>query len=375
MKLVVMGLSLSLASFGCVLGMNIPFDFNTMDKDSLAIVKTVISGSEEACLQFIERESNVDRDLGKIPLISWFCLRNFKAAVQKLIERGADVNKREDKEGYTPLHIAAGNGYLGLCQLLVAHGAEIDVINHYGHSPILRAAKYGLYHVCHELAHFQWELLRKAKAVDGSQTLINIGETPVSPDLIKQSIAFCNKLSLKDKKIRKSLSIKDEHQMTCLHHAARAGDFTLCKKLIENGANVFERNDQGSTPLTTAIASELSVFSFSEALSQKVNYMAIVSLLAKRMDQEVNSQYKQSDQNTLITEIQRILMSMNEHSACEQSDSSSTSASSSSSEETPDGHAMQSGVTPRPLPQNLQGRGIVTPEQVLERLLLDGIIN
>lgn len=53
---------------------------------------------------------------------SW---RGHKDVAQLLIERGADVNIKNDR-GSTPLHGAAGGGHEALVKLLLSHGAEIN---------------------------------------------------------------------------------------------------------------------------------------------------------------------------------------------------------------------------------------------------------
>jgi hypothetical protein len=45
--------------------------------------------------------------------------------VEVLTEEGADLGCK-DKQGLTPLHFAAGRGYLGVVQFLWSKGAEVD---------------------------------------------------------------------------------------------------------------------------------------------------------------------------------------------------------------------------------------------------------
>ena len=48
-----------------------------------------------------------------------------------LVRRGADVNTRQTG-GFTPLHEAASQGSVGLCQLLLDHGADVDARSNEG---------------------------------------------------------------------------------------------------------------------------------------------------------------------------------------------------------------------------------------------------
>jgi len=66
---------------------------------------------------------------------------NIKAVKQHL-DAGADVNAKDDKFGFTPLHRAAGRGNKEVAELLIAEGADVNVKNEDGDTP-LDAAIYG----------------------------------------------------------------------------------------------------------------------------------------------------------------------------------------------------------------------------------------
>ena len=52
-----------------------------------------------------------------------------------LIDNGADVNIRNE-EGYTPLHWAAGEGQKELVVILIIHGADVNAHNKRGWTPL-----------------------------------------------------------------------------------------------------------------------------------------------------------------------------------------------------------------------------------------------
>ena len=60
---------------------------------------------------------------------------NWIAAVEYLIERGADVNQR-DHNGYTPLHHAAARGDTQMIQWLVDQGADVMVVSREGQTTV-----------------------------------------------------------------------------------------------------------------------------------------------------------------------------------------------------------------------------------------------
>ncbi|KAF9378437.1 hypothetical protein CPB97_009584 [Podila verticillata] len=91
---------------------------------------------------------------GVFPIHAASCSNANIAVVRYLIERGADVNARRlprkyssekgvqtvGTTGSTPLHFAAANGCLAIVEILLRHGAIVDVIDKYGSSPLSVAA-------------------------------------------------------------------------------------------------------------------------------------------------------------------------------------------------------------------------------------------
>eukprot|EP00976_Prorocentrum_cordatum_P019824 401839-Prorocentrum_minimum.AAC.1 len=53
-----------------------------------------------------------------------------------LLAVGADVNSR-NREGMTPLHLAAREGHAKLAQLLIDHGADPSTADHEGCTPYI----------------------------------------------------------------------------------------------------------------------------------------------------------------------------------------------------------------------------------------------
>lgn len=61
------------------------------------------------------------------------------AEAKKLIEEGADINITNNF-GATPLHIAALYGHFKICKILIEHGAKINVKCKGGRTPLEFAA-------------------------------------------------------------------------------------------------------------------------------------------------------------------------------------------------------------------------------------------
>ena len=67
------------------------------------------------------------------------CYATGRAAVELLIEHGADVNKAAGVGGMTPLHMSARRGTVGIAEALVDAGADIEARDKNGETPLRRA--------------------------------------------------------------------------------------------------------------------------------------------------------------------------------------------------------------------------------------------
>ncbi len=132
-----------------------------------------------------------------------------KAMVEFLIASGADVNAK-DHRSETPMHEAASTGNVDVAEILIANGAEVNAKSVYhGLTPLHTAAYSGQEEVV--------KILIDNGAEVNTKTLIE-GNTP-------------------------------------LHRAVSCGENaeSVCKALLERGADVNARNSAGSTPLQQAL--------------------------------------------------------------------------------------------------------------------------
>lgn len=84
----------------------------------------------------IQVETRTKKDESPLMLAS---LRGWTDICQKLIAKGADVNK----PGWAPLHYAATNGHIEVMTLLLDNNAYIDAASPNGTTPLMMAAHYG----------------------------------------------------------------------------------------------------------------------------------------------------------------------------------------------------------------------------------------
>jgi len=110
--------------------------------------------SDNAAIELLlAHGANIDESdaHGYTPLYySYFYLNSLDAAAL-LIKCGADVNIKNNENGYTVLHEAAGNGDLEAVRLFVLHGADIHVQDSEGETPLHKAALHRNQEVVHYL--------------------------------------------------------------------------------------------------------------------------------------------------------------------------------------------------------------------------------
>lgn len=104
------------------------------------VYDAVKNGQKDLVEELIKKKADVngfqDEFTGDYSLHA-ACNKNNKDVVEVLIKANAKVNS-QNKLGQTPMHCAAGYGYVGCIELLIAAGARKDLVDNEG----LSAAEY-----------------------------------------------------------------------------------------------------------------------------------------------------------------------------------------------------------------------------------------
>lgn len=154
-------------------------------------------------------------------------------AVTMLLANGADP-RIADRDGNTPLHHAARSSDPGVAALLRDAAAEIDALNHDGHTPLGVACSAGNW----RLAKYLLERGARCEPGEGPPALLAAAATEEDDPAGVQ-------LLLKHKA---KVDTRDGRGRSALHQAALAGHADIAEALLAAGADLHARDEQQRTP-------------------------------------------------------------------------------------------------------------------------------
>ncbi|XP_018427152.1 PREDICTED: ankyrin repeat domain-containing protein 50-like [Nanorana parkeri] len=231
-------------------------------------------GPVKALLRAGARIDHADVE-GRTPLMA-AAYMGHRAVAELLLESGADVNKF-DLEGRTALAVAclcmpAGNMYPEMVSLLLEHVADPELEDKEGVTPLLVAAYEGKEEVA--------ELLLEAganpdKPGKGQMTPLLAAALGGHSETVRVLLLWGATTDMMDNEGRSALllaaaaaggeqavrvlmdrGLNENHQdllgWTALHWAACEGRKNVCRTLIEGGAKLGIRDSEGNTPLLLA---------------------------------------------------------------------------------------------------------------------------
>jgi ankyrin repeat protein len=162
---------------------------------------------------------------------------NDLSRVRRLLERGANVDV-VDNSGWTPLHVAAHHGHRDIVALLLRSGANVDAVDNNGWTP--------LHHAAHDGHRDIVALLLEGGANVNAAT--NNGRTPLhvaAHDGHRDIVALLLRSGA-------NVDAVDNYGWTPLHWAAHDGHRDVVTLLLQSGANVNAASNNGRTPLHVA---------------------------------------------------------------------------------------------------------------------------
>jgi ankyrin repeat protein len=113
------------------------------EKDIERFHKACVRGYMAKVKDFIERGIDVNaRDENEWTPIHCVAMDGCVEIANVLIQNGADVNALDGQER-TSLHLAASYGHVDVAKVLIQNGADVNAVNTFYETPLHRAASYG----------------------------------------------------------------------------------------------------------------------------------------------------------------------------------------------------------------------------------------
>jgi len=238
----------------------------------LAIIHSDIESLKEQLNKSVPIESR--SDICEPPL-NHAAFWGREETVKILIDNGLDINftpKAVTRKSRSPLHIAARLGHLKVAQILISHGANVNIQDGYGDTPLYGAVSKGKKEIVELLVAKGAEL--EVKNSFGRTVLDNAitHKHPKIADLLRkhggkigdwfkaeESIHIAVRaghIEAVKKHLAAGVDVNAKQDglffRTLLHLAARNGLKEVAELLIANGADVNAKDWNGRTPLDWA---------------------------------------------------------------------------------------------------------------------------
>ena len=241
-----------------------PLDLNKTDKYGKTALNFGIIKGLEIVQHMVELGADInlpcDEDMTP-PVSSAGGFWNHEDIARYLVEKGANLNQ-VDKNGDTPLHIAAYNGRKDLCAFYLDHGAKLEAKNNDGFTPFLLACD-GFGGHDEDKPGTRILLMERGanvKAIDKEKrNAINLlfckyDDFPLIYNAYPD-YDFLKTLVEKGVKIDNAGKYGDTPLLTTVYASAKeSGLDKYVRDLVSLGANVNQKHKNGYTPLTMAIS-------------------------------------------------------------------------------------------------------------------------
>ncbi|THD27035.1 Tryptophan synthase alpha chain [Fasciola hepatica] len=209
----------------------------------------VTSGNAEMVKICLERNARImaEQHDGSTP-VHYACIKDDLECVQLMMESKPELKplvlKKANKNGYTPLHLAAAYNHEELLIYLVEQGSPLEMTDGNGWTPLLLAAMKGSFQACIQLlrlgAHPNAHDLSNRNLVHLLMLFRGPGIRTVLPEVNDEDL------------FKRLVNEKDNYGSTPLHWSTRMGNLGATSAFVLRGASALERDNERDTPLHTA---------------------------------------------------------------------------------------------------------------------------
>ena len=154
--------------------------------------------------------------------------------IERHIANGTDMNQL-DPEGLAPLHVAVRDGRVAIPRLLLKHGVNLERPDREGHTPMYHALMNGQVRIA-KLLH------QHGASLDPTRLLLALVDKGVSQ---RDSLIYLMEQGAQ-------IEQRNAKGDTPLLSAIRQGNHKLAKHLVNLGADVQARDAQGNSALSIA---------------------------------------------------------------------------------------------------------------------------
>jgi ankyrin repeat protein len=229
---------ISLAVLAAAFGQSAQAMEMSHEEDFMALIDAAGQGNITEVIRLLGIDANSQQELDEALLRA--TQYGNTTEVAQLLERGADINCKDNFLGEIPLHNAYyNNDCLKMAKLLINHGANINCKNNRGATPLHSA-----------IAQANWDYYNKCLGI--TKLLIDHGA---------------------------DINCKDNRGWSPLHEACYRRKLEMAKLLIDHGADINYKDNRGQTALDVA---------------NQYEYIKMVELLTNESQRRKNHEEEQA---------------------------------------------------------------------------------
>ncbi|MEQ2230180.1 hypothetical protein ILYODFUR_026573, partial [Ilyodon furcidens] len=193
----------------------------------------------EGCLHILLENKLYNQEGNPFTPLHCALIGGHDSAAELLVKTvGPHIVHTNDDKGRTPLHAAAYSGSVAGLQLVLAHGVQVNAVDHFGFSAVMVAAD------CGQTMAVEF-LLQKAKP---DLTLVDVNNNTALHLACSKGHEMCALLILGEITESSLINARNNSLQMPLHIAARKGLATVVQVLLSRGAAVMAVDEDGHTP-------------------------------------------------------------------------------------------------------------------------------